>query len=83
MQTILKLKGLADEEPENVEAQYHLGLFSWQTGQYDKAMDRFRRTIASGRQRLSGRLRLSRPGLRHLGQHGKGHLPIWRPTRPW
>ncbi len=46
MQTILKLKGLADEEPDNVEAQYHLGLFSWQTGQYDKAMDRFRRTIA-------------------------------------
>ena len=46
MQTILKLKELADEEPKNVEAQYHLGVFSWQTGQYDKAMDRFRKTIA-------------------------------------
>lgn len=46
MQVILKLKDLADQEPDNVEAQYHLGLFSWQTGQYDKAMDRFRRTIA-------------------------------------
>jgi tetratricopeptide (TPR) repeat protein len=46
MQVILKLKDLADKEPNNVEAQYHLGLFSWQTGQYDKAMDRFRRTIA-------------------------------------
>ena len=45
MQTILKLKALADEEPDNVEAQYHLGLFSWQTGQYDKAMERFRKTI--------------------------------------
>lgn len=46
MQTILELKGLADAEPENVEAQYHLGLFSWQTGQYDKAMDRFHKVIA-------------------------------------
>ena len=40
-----RLKKLADEEPDNVEAQYHLGLFSWQTGQYDKAMERFRKTI--------------------------------------
>ncbi len=46
MQTILKLRELAEKEPANVEAQYHLGLFSWQTGQYDKAMDRFRRVIA-------------------------------------
>lgn len=45
MQVILKLKDLADQEPGNVEAQYHLGLFSWQTGQYDKAMDRFKKTI--------------------------------------
>ncbi|MEO5584162.1 MAG: tetratricopeptide repeat protein [Flavobacteriales bacterium] len=45
MQTIVKLKELADEEPDNVEAQYHLGLFSWQTGQYDKAMERFKNTI--------------------------------------
>ena len=46
MQTILKLRDLAEKEPGNVEAQFHLGLFSWQTGQYDKAMDRFRKVIA-------------------------------------
>ncbi len=46
MQVIVKLRDLAEQEPDNVEAQYHLGLFSWQTNQYDKAMDRFRRTIA-------------------------------------
>lgn len=46
MQTILKLRDLAGKEPENVEAQWHLGLFSWQTGQYDKAMERFRTVIA-------------------------------------
>lgn len=46
MQVIVKLRDLADEEPENVEAQYHMGLFSWQTNMYDKAMDRFRKVIA-------------------------------------
>ena len=45
MQTILKLRDLATQEPENVEAQWHLGLFSWQTGQYDKAMERFKQVI--------------------------------------
>lgn len=46
MQVIVKLRDLADAEPDNVEAQYHLGLFSWQTNQYDKAMERFRKVIA-------------------------------------
>jgi tetratricopeptide (TPR) repeat protein len=46
MQTILKLRELAEKEPKNIEAQYHLGLFSWQTGQYDKAMERFKTVIA-------------------------------------
>lgn len=50
MQTILKLRELAQKQPDNVEAQYHLGLFSWQTGQYDKAMDRFRKvTVLDGK----------------------------------
>ncbi len=46
METIVKLRDLADQEPDNVEAQYHMGLFSWQTNQYDKAMERFRKVIA-------------------------------------
>lgn len=46
MQVIVKLRDLADAEPDNVEAQYHMGMFSWQTNQYDKAMDRFRKVIA-------------------------------------
>jgi tetratricopeptide (TPR) repeat protein len=45
MQTILALRSFAQEHPENVEAQWHLGLLSWQTGQYDKALDRFKRTV--------------------------------------
>ncbi len=46
MQVIVKLRDLADTEPRNAEAQYHMGLFSWQTNQYDKAMERFRKVIA-------------------------------------
>ena len=46
METILKLRKLADDHPENVEAQYHLGMFSWQTGQYDKSMERLKKVIA-------------------------------------
>jgi tetratricopeptide (TPR) repeat protein len=46
METILKLRKLADEQPNNTEAQYHLGVFSWQTGQYDKSMARFQKVIA-------------------------------------
>lgn len=46
METILKLRKLADDQPENVEAQYHLGIFSWQTRQYDKSMERFKKVIA-------------------------------------
>jgi tetratricopeptide (TPR) repeat protein len=46
MQTILKLRDLAEQEPDNVEAQFVLGTLSWQTGQYEKAMERFRKVIA-------------------------------------
>jgi tetratricopeptide (TPR) repeat protein len=46
METILKLRKLSEEQPNNIEAQYHLGIFSWQTGQYDKAMARFQKVIA-------------------------------------
>lgn len=46
MQTIMKLRDLAEKEPDNMDAQYHLGIFSWETGQYDKAMARFRTVVA-------------------------------------
>ena len=46
MAAITKLRALADEHPENVEAQYHMGLLSWQSGQYDKSMERLKKVIA-------------------------------------
>lgn len=45
MAAILELKKLADEHPDNVEAQYHMGVFGWQSGQYDKSIERFKKVL--------------------------------------
>lgn len=41
MQGILSLRELAEKYPDNVMAQFHLGRFSMQTGQFAKAVERF------------------------------------------
>jgi tetratricopeptide (TPR) repeat protein len=41
MQGILLLREIAEEEPSNFRAQYHLGRFSAQTGQWEKVIERF------------------------------------------
>tara|TARA_B100000902_G_scaffold360608_1_gene377437 strand:+ start:480 stop:968 length:489 start_codon:yes stop_codon:yes gene_type:complete len=41
MQGILFLRSIAEEHPTNFRAQYHLGRFSAQTGQWEKVIDRF------------------------------------------
>lgn len=41
MQGILLLRSIADQHPENFRAQYHLGKFSAQTGQWEKVVERF------------------------------------------
>ncbi len=41
MQGILKLRAIAGENPGNFRAQYHLGRFSAQTGQWEKVIERF------------------------------------------
>lgn len=41
MQGILYLKSIADQNPGNFRAQYHLGKFSAQTGQWEKVIERF------------------------------------------
>lgn len=46
MAAILELRKLAEDEPENAEAQYHMGVLSWETNQYDKAMEWFNKVIA-------------------------------------
>lgn len=41
MQAVLEIRSIAEEYPENVQAQFTLGVMSMQTGQYEKAVDRF------------------------------------------
>lgn len=43
MEGILMLRTLAEEEPDNLEAQLYLAKFSVQSGQFDKAIERFKR----------------------------------------
>ncbi|MBV6405836.1 MAG: tetratricopeptide repeat protein [Flavobacteriales bacterium] len=45
MQGIMLLRQLAEEHPERPEVHWHLGLFSLQSGQMDKAAARFRKVV--------------------------------------
>lgn len=43
MRGIMMLREIVQEDPDNVEAHWHLGLFSVQSGQFDKALERFKK----------------------------------------
>jgi cytochrome c-type biogenesis protein CcmH/NrfG len=45
MQGILKIRDVADKYPGNVKANFTLGTLSMQTGQYDKAIERFQTVL--------------------------------------
>ncbi len=45
MRGIMALREILKDDPNNVEAHWHLGLFSVQSGQYDKALERFKNVI--------------------------------------
>jgi len=45
MEGIMSLRQIAEEHPNNPKAQFYLGLFSIQSGQYEKAVERFRRVV--------------------------------------
>jgi tetratricopeptide (TPR) repeat protein len=46
MQGIQLLLGVVKEDPKNVKANMNLGLFSMKSGQFDKAVDRFKTVLA-------------------------------------
>ena len=46
MQGIALLREVVDKDPNNVAANLNLGLFSMKSGQYDKAVARFKTLIA-------------------------------------
>ncbi len=43
MRGIMMLREIVQQDPANAEAHWHLGLFSVQSGQWDKALDRFKK----------------------------------------
>lgn len=45
MEGIMSLRQIAEDHPNNPKAQFYLGLFSIQSGQYEKAVERFRRVV--------------------------------------
>ena len=45
MRGIMMLREVLEEDPDNAEAHWHLGLFSVQSGQYDKALERFKKVL--------------------------------------
>lgn len=45
MEGILKLREIADKHPQNEDVQLYLGIFSIQSRQYEKALDRFNKVI--------------------------------------
>jgi tetratricopeptide (TPR) repeat protein len=45
MKGILMLRDIAESNPDNVEAQFNLGMLSMQTGQYDKAIERLDQVV--------------------------------------
>ena len=45
MKGILKMRSLAEEYPENSDLQWNMGVFSMQSGQFQKALDRFKNVL--------------------------------------
>jgi tetratricopeptide (TPR) repeat protein len=46
MQGITLLLGVVKEDPKNIKANMNLGMFSMKSGQFDKAVDRFKTVVA-------------------------------------
>ena len=45
MKGILRLREISEEDPSNIEAAYYLGVFSLQSGQYDKGVGRMEHVL--------------------------------------
>jgi tetratricopeptide (TPR) repeat protein len=54
MQGILKLRALAEENPDNEFVQYNLGILSYQSNQYDKAVSRFEKVVSINPKSVNG-----------------------------
>ena len=59
MKGILQMRSLSEKYPENADLQWNMGLFSIQSGQYEKAVDRFEKVINIDAQRLDAYVKLA------------------------
>lgn len=59
MKGILKMRALSEEHPENSDLQWNMGLFSMQSGQYEKAVSRFKKVISLDSERLDAKMQMA------------------------
>ena len=59
MKGILQMRSLSEKYPENANLQWNMGLFSIQSGQYEKAVTRFEKVINIDAQRLDAYMQLA------------------------
>lgn len=59
MKGILQMRSLSEKYPENADLQWNMGLFSIQSGQYEKAVARFEKVITIDAQRLDAYIQLA------------------------
>jgi len=59
MKGVLQMKSLADKYPQNADLQWNMGLFSMQSGQHQKAVNRFEKVIQLDDDRLEAHMQLA------------------------
>ena len=59
MKGVLQMRSLSEKHPENADLQWNMGLFSIQSGQYEKAVARFEKVINIDAQRLDAYMQLA------------------------
>ena len=59
MKGILQMRSLSEKYPENPDLQWNMGLFSMQSGQFEKATLRFKKVITLDAQRLDAYMQLA------------------------
>lgn len=60
MKGVLQMRALADKHPDNADLQWNMGLFSMQSGQYEKAVARFEKVISLDAKRLNAYMQMAR-----------------------
>ncbi len=63
MQAVLSIRDISERFPENVKANFTLGLMSMQTSQFEKALDRFNKVLAQDPNNGDAHLLLARAQL--------------------